>query len=59
MHEDEHVVVTRDGDGGSGFPLGLIAGIVIVFLIVALIWFFGFGPGAAPQQPGIDISINV
>jgi hypothetical protein len=29
-----------------------------VILIVAAVWWFGFGPGVAPQ-PGTDINVNL
>ncbi len=56
MPGDEQIVVTSDG--GGGVSAGLIAGILIVLLILGVIWWFGFGPGATTQA-GTTINVNL
>lgn len=55
-HHDRDVVVERDGGTGVGTIIGIILAVVIV---LALIWFFGFGGWEGMQQPGTDININL
>ena len=55
MATDHHSVVVTDRGGGLG--TGMILGIIIaVLVIMALIWYVGFGPGlgGAPSQPGTN-----
>ena len=54
---DRETVVVKDGSSGAGMILGIIA----IIAIVAAIWFFALGPGAASNS-GTDnggTTINV
>ncbi|HWH38049.1 MAG TPA: hypothetical protein VNT28_09780 [Candidatus Limnocylindrales bacterium] len=53
-HHDRDVVVERDSGPGVGTIIGIILAVVIV---LALIWFLGFG-GFEGNQGGTDININ-
>ena len=44
-HDHDEVVVERDGSA-----MGVILGIIILLVIVALIWWFSIGPGTSPNQ---------
>ena len=54
-HDDREVIIERDGGTGIGTIVGIILAVVIV---LALVWYFGFGgfDGGAQDQ---DINVNV
>ena len=54
-HHDRDVVVERDSGPGVGMIIGIILAVVIV---LALIWFLGFG-GFEGNNPGTDVNVNV
>ncbi len=47
-HDHDHVVVE---DRGTGFGPGVIVGaIIVILLILAAVWYFGFGGFSAPSH---------
>ena len=54
-HHDRDVVVERDSGPGVGMIVGIILAVVIV---LALIWFLGFG-GFEGGQQGTDVDVNL
>ena len=54
-HEDREVIVTSDSGTGLGTVVGIILAVVIV---LALVWYFGFGGFNDAGQNNQDIIIN-
>ena len=54
-HHDRDVVVERDSGPGVGTIIGIILAVVIV---LALIWFLGFGGFEGGANDQTDININ-
>ncbi len=55
-HDDHDVIVERD----SGTGVGTIVGIILaVMIVLALVWYFGFGGFNAGGERDQDININV
>ncbi|CAN5587496.1 hypothetical protein BH23CHL7_BH23CHL7_24210 [soil metagenome] len=54
-HHDRDVVVERDSGPGVGTIIGIILAVVIV---LALIWFLGFGGFEGGRQQDTNININ-
>jgi FlaG/FlaF family flagellin (archaellin) len=48
-HEHRETVVVEDDRGGSG--LGAILGIIAIVVLLAAVWYFALGPGAASTAP--------
>jgi hypothetical protein len=48
-HEQRDTVVVEEDRGGSG--LGAILGIIAILVLLAAVWYFALGPGAASTAP--------
>lgn len=57
---DEHHDVIVERDSGGGLGSGMIIGLIIAALIVAIgVWYFGFGPGAGQRGTDINVDVNL
>ena len=58
VHDDvdhDDVIVVDD----RGSAVGTILGILVILGLLAAIWWFALGPGAARTGDGTDIDVNV
>ncbi len=52
---DQREVVVKEGGSGAGVLLGVI----LLLVLIAVGWYFLFGPGTAPGPGSLDINVQL